>query len=321
MDVEEYLQYYSVGRLISADIMSVGSANKTYKIKTDLGEYILRVYSGEREENDILFEHEILQTLARSDFFSPKPVMSKENKTLLKKDHYFAVFEYIPGHSINTMEISADHVHSVGETLGWFHVLLQNYNPHYVKPSEDLIGTINLLKKNEDALKASSYPEINNIILELNKVLSQMSFSKDLPQGIVHSDLHERNILFQGGDVSGVLDFDNSYHGILLIDVATQIAWWSFRERKFQPILCEGFLRGYQSQRPLTQPEKDNLWQALNFSIIKLIIRSLCHVYLEGVKYETYNESSEKINAGYFQEMLRDTIEREDLIKKTLLLE
>ncbi len=318
MNIQDYLQYFNIGQIVSTDVMSAGVVNKTYRIKSDQGRYILRIYTGDREETTILFEHEVLEKLTQSNFYAPKPVLSKEGKTLSKTDRYFALFEYLPGHPLNSPEISAEHIHSVGETLGWFHALLQDFQPGHAKPSEDLNGTIDLLKKNEQALRESSYPEIDKVIDGIYKVLSQISFSNDLPLGIVHSDLHERNIVFQNGEVSGVLDFDNCYHGILVIDVATQIAWWSYRERKFQPTLCEEFLKGYQSQRPLNDLEKENLWVALNFSILKLIIRSLCFVYLGGMQNETYGEGSEKINTGYFQEILRDTLEREELVKKSL---
>ncbi|MBU0706783.1 homoserine kinase [Patescibacteria group bacterium] len=319
METSEYLKYYNLGEVRAEQKITTGLVNTTYKVTMASGDFILRIYDVLKTDDQIAFEHEVLEYLSEKNFFVPRPIKMKDGDTYGKLEQYFGLFTYLPGHELRGPEVSEDNVNSVGETLGWFHEILKDYKPQNKKTAEDLSGTKDLLKKNESELRKSSYPDIDEIIKELKGSLGKISLSGKLPKGIVHSDLHERNILFRNGEVSGVLDFDNCYYGSLVIDVASQAVWWCFRDKRFNPIYFNTFINGYTSQRTLTENEREAFWEALRFSIIKLIVRALCLVYLGGVQNETYGHSADKINAEYFRAIYKTCLENEVNIKKILI--
>jgi homoserine kinase type II len=84
---------------------------------------------------------------------------------------------------------------------------------------------------------------------------------RDLPRGLIHGDLFRDNTLFDGGAVSGILDFSETAEDFLLLDVAITMndfcrAWPAITLR--QPSV-RAFMSGYEAVRPLTPAEREAL--------------------------------------------------------------
>ncbi|MDD5342727.1 MAG: homoserine kinase [Patescibacteria group bacterium] len=308
MQPEEYLKYYSLGERQKFQQLSESAANKTYLVEAKNRQYILRIYDAAKTGEEVSYEHEVIRHLVQHNFLSPKPVPLISGDSFGLADQYFALFEHLPGHPLRGPEITSENIHSVGEVLGWFHLLLKDFQPNHKKQSGDLEGALQLLKDNKSKLLASNYEGIEDLYDELEAALKNMRFDAELPRGIVHSDMHQENVLFRHGEVSGVLDFDNCYEGQLIIDVATEIIWWCFRDTKFHQDFYRSFLRGYTSQRVFSKIEKEYFWMALKFSILKMVVRSLCFYYLLGKQVETYGAEAGNINPEYFREIYRECI-------------
>lgn len=109
-----------------------------------------------------------------------------------------------------------------------------------------------------------------------------------LPQGLVHVDLHDTNSLFleenQNIVLSGALDWDDSYHGIILYDVAISIIYWcgevtnqiqylvnnhKIKNYHLNPKLIKIYLENYQNSRgfKLTFEEKKCLKAYIVYAI------------------------------------------------------
>lgn len=58
-----------------------------------------------------------------------------------------------------------------------------------------------------------NYPEIEKLAKHYYQEWQQVTASDDLPQMTLHDDLHLHNILFQDGQISGILDFGDSAIG------------------------------------------------------------------------------------------------------------
>jgi Ser/Thr protein kinase RdoA (MazF antagonist) len=140
---------------------------------------------------------------------------------------------------------------------------------------------------------------INNFSILFNK----------LPKQLIHRDPNPSNILFDGDEVSGFIDFDLSERNVHLWDpcyCATGIlSEWRGVDGIYEkwPDILTGILQGYNSVNPLTDEEK----QAVYYVICS--IQMICVAYFESV-------SELKELAKTNREMLQFIIEQEAKIKQ-----
>ena len=70
-----------------------------------------------------------------------------------------------------------------------------------------------------------------------------------VPSGVIHGDFTRWNLLYDGGALSGVLDFEACHHNHLVADFA--LAWRGDHDE---------VIRGYDSVRPLAEAEWHLVW-------------------------------------------------------------
>ncbi len=84
-----------------------------------------------------------------------------------------------------------------------------------------------------------------------------------LPAGALHADLFRNNALFDGGRLSGVIDFYFSCDGPWLYDLAISAIDWCVQPGgRLDPPRLRALREGYEAGRPL-QPDEAALWPAL----------------------------------------------------------
>ncbi|MFA5107440.1 MAG: homoserine kinase [Patescibacteria group bacterium] len=311
MEIESILRHYHVGTVTSVVPLSVGAIHETHKITTETGIYIARIFEAEKDESAIAFEMTVLQYLAKNNFIAPKPVETIDGRLYGRENNYFALYDYIPGHALKGPELSIDHVHSVGETLGWFHELLSNYHVPEKKPRLDWQA---VWAKYEQLEKSSPRSDGAETFNRIQKALLESRLPESLPTGIIHGDLHEQNVVFRHGHVSGVLDFDQCAYGTIIADVATEIVWWCFRDTLYHAHLAQAFLKGYQSQRTITSEEIQSLWLALKLAITRLELIAREREQRSREQFETYSTRSDQITPKYFQTIYSYVLEKKERI-------
>jgi homoserine kinase type II len=73
---------------------------------------------------------------------------------------------------------------------------------------------------------------------------------------LIHGDLFRDNTLFEGDQLTGVLDFYHACFDLPIYDVAVALNDWALDERANpDPVLAEALLAGYRRERPLPNPE------------------------------------------------------------------
>jgi homoserine kinase type II len=84
-----------------------------------------------------------------------------------------------------------------------------------------------------------------------------------LPSGPLHADLFRNNALFDGAQLSGVIDFYFSCDGPWLYDLAiSAIDWCVQPDGRLDPLRLQALRQGYEAERPL-QAGEAALWPAL----------------------------------------------------------
>ena len=100
----------------------------------------------------------------------------------------------------------------------------------------------------------------------------------ELPSGIVHGDLFRDNVLFDGPELTGVLDFHHAARGYLVYDLAVAANDWCNRPGgALDPERAAALVTAYHGVRPLTVLEQGFfpgflLYAALAFWLSRLAV-------------------------------------------------
>lgn len=94
--------------------------------------------------------------------------------------------------------------------------------------------------------------------------LDIISLPTDLPQGICHADLNYGNFLFKDNHLTGMIDFDMSFWGPFVYDIASLIYWWAWPPHSpLNEDAARLIVREYESIRPLSEIERTHILDAL----------------------------------------------------------
>jgi Ser/Thr protein kinase RdoA (MazF antagonist) len=158
----------------------------------------------------------------------------------------------------------------LGKIQGRMHEYFMNRGPKSKKHTWDPPALKRLMIENKNRLLKSSFPDAKEFLIFLLHELNACRLPKNLPVGFTHQDIKPENIIARGNQISGILDFDNAYYGVLLHDITTSIIWWCFKKNKLDRKLLRSFLQGYESVRPLTYNERKLLLtDGLKFRLIR----------------------------------------------------
>jgi len=267
------LQEYDLGKVKKIESV-LTSGNITFLIKVELGEYILRLCpEGERwrSQEEILAELELIDYLNQHSFPVLCPVAKKNGEVIIEYENKFGYLrKYDSGQAI--LEPNIKQVIQFGKTIGWFHSLIEDYQTEHKREHFwDLKTTQeNFLEAKENIL-TSNFPQAKDFVAKLEKELFALSFSEELPKGIIHEDLGRRHVLWQNNQISCILDFDRCYYGQLVLDLGQAIRGWCFIDnwRKWSNQNLTALLKGYSQKRKLIGLEKKHLFEAVKFAVLE----------------------------------------------------
>lgn len=271
--------------------MTGGWVNSTFKISTvDDKKYALRVYTKDymnRSTNALIFEVDLICHLKNNGLPVPKvckPKNTSESDSPLaikgihrtQDDYYSVLFEFVEGVKCvngNPADPSTRHKWQglkIAQYLGNQHKLTHK-NVEWKNESRSAIDYMEIKDHmlHDHADWAADHPEI---FARIGNVCKHLEFLDDpvsreefvqrlatVPQGVIHADLHDENVLFdvRTGEIAAVLDFDDAFYGPLVADVAQSIFCWCFVGPELDVDLARAFMNEYQQTRgfPFTADE------------------------------------------------------------------
>ena len=285
---------YMDGTKVADDAWTIGGAGEGYILRT-------------APRAKLLNKLRIPRLLAGRGVPMALPVPTKTGAELLDGEDAFLLTKSLPGAPLPKSERFGEQRGAFGEKYG--RSIARLHNALAAIEGDILPDEVNLFEQVRDW----ALPNVQKQNIQWKMGLPE-SFFEDylrgfgalyeaLPKQLIHRDPNPCNILFEGGEVSGFIDFDLSERGPRLWDpcyCATGILseWRGVEDIQSKwPAVLRGILRGYDSVKPLTPEEK----RAVYYVICS--IQMVCVAYFDGVDDPHYRELA-KTNREMLQYIL-----------------
>ena len=251
-EVAAFFRALGLGLPRSVRGITTGIENTNYFVNTEPEEYVLTLF--ERLTFDQLpFYIHFMKHLAARGMPVPAPVANASGEILHSlKDKPAVVVNRLPGESVTAPTES--HCRSVGELLARMHVAGGDYPRHQVNPRglewwSEVVPVVHRCASGRQRSLLSSE-------LAFQKQIAASFTYEQLPKGPVHADLFRDNVLFDGGHLTGVIDFYFAGCDAFLFDIAVCLNDWCVDGCTQMDERAAAFLGGYESVRVLTPAER-----------------------------------------------------------------
>lgn len=212
-DIEQILSHYDVGQITNVCLPGGGTANLNTIVETDAGRFFLRRRNPKYCTDDqLLFDHDLMQHLARKAIPGPQPCRAKDGKTWLRiEEDTFELHRHIEGtvHDRNNRE----QIRSAARELALFHLAVLDFEteaskawPRYDSPLLIRGG----LAKLQKGLSPEHKDDLQFVKRQAHILTTHLPDKRydALPKYVIHGDYHPANMLFRGDAVAGIFDLD-----------------------------------------------------------------------------------------------------------------
>lgn len=291
-DLEAWLKRYSIGHLVDLKGIAAGITNTNYFVTTGHGRYVLTLFE-QLKANELPFYINLMAHLAHHGIAVPSPIANMQNDYVDQLHGKPTCLQTcLPGEVIENP--NAEQCHNVGEMLAQMHEAARTYNGRMKNPRgpEWWAHTVQLV-----------YPFMHDD--DANQLHREVSLQERhrfdrLPTGVIHADLFRDNVLMQGNQVGGFIDFYYACNDLLAYDVAITLNdWCCDADGDIEPARARALLEGYQSVRPLTADEREAWPTMLRAAALRFWVSRLYDFYKPAEGELTYAK-----DPGHFQRII-----------------
>lgn len=231
--------------------LTAGSVNSNFRLTDAAGKlYFARLYE-EQDHAGAVREHVLVAALDDAGVPVVRALQKQNGESLAAfEGKAFAVFPWVDGDMLCQARVTPEACRELGAALAGVHRCSSRVPP----PPEGRFRIPDLrerLLRVEAAGRASLLPAVRTIRERLDHYEAQRA---NLEQGICHGDLFRDNVLWQGGKLRALIDFESVCAGSYPYDLmVTTLAWCYGRE--FDLSLVRALFEGYRSVRPLPPAE------------------------------------------------------------------
>lgn len=259
-EMAAFLDRYDTGGLISAKGIAEGVENSNYLLETQRGDgrrerFILTLYEKRVDEADLPFFMDLLDHLHQRGCKVPRFISDKTGQKLQQLcGRPACLIEFLSGVSVT--EPTPPQAASTGRALGGLHRAASDFTG--TRPNNlDLAGWHDLAAKCGEAGLDGITPGL------AERVARELAFldahwPDTLDRAVIHADLFPDNVLMQGDEVGGLIDFYFSCTDIRAYDLAITHGAWGFSAdgRTYRPDVAAALVKGYEETHGLTVAER-----------------------------------------------------------------
>ncbi len=254
-EAQDYLKDFAIGEIIELKGIAAGITNTNYFVMTARTRFVLTIFE-QNQFDELPYFVNLMSHLGSHDVPCPRPIRDRHSVSLrVIKDKPALLISCLNGKSIK--KPNADQCTQVGHYLAKMHLAGDSFKQesHNQRDAAWRTKTAELVM---DKLSADDQA----ILKPALKFQDQLDLSA-LPKGIIHGDLFRDNVLFDGQELGGFIDFYYACYDVLAYDVAIAVNDWCIAEDgEFDISLLNAFMYGYTEVRPFTDAEKQ-AWQGL----------------------------------------------------------
>ena len=257
-DLDALLKDFELGRQIALQGIQGGIENTNYFVTLECdgqqGEYVLTLFE-ELSEEELPFFVELSRWLAERNVAVPYGIADRNGIAQKRLNQRPALLQprFNGGH-IQRDQLQPKHCAEVGRALAQFHKAGEDF---YLKRQAHR----GVFWWRTESSRIQSHLPAEDAKLLCDEVAAFDELRKHaskLPTGIIHGDLFHDNVLFEGDQLSAILDIYNAATAFWLFDLAIVANdWCSQPDGSIDPVREEALLRAYASERPYVEFEHE----------------------------------------------------------------
>lgn len=256
-ELAQFLKSYDLGKPQALVGISAGVENSNYFLDTDRGRFVLTLFE-RLSPAKIPYFLDLTDWLSAQGIPCPRPMHGRNGSslsTLCNKPA--AIVQCLSGRSIEGRAPYAHEIQALGELLARMHKAGKGFPQRHPNPAG-----YQWWQDTARHLMPHLRPEDRQTIHD--ELQYQAGIQREnLPGGVIHADLFPDNVLFEGPQISGTIDFYYAGDDAWLYDLAVVAnSWCADPDGSLNNTLTQTLWKAYIDARPLQHGEED-LWFAM----------------------------------------------------------
>jgi len=266
-DLHELMHEYGLGTVRNVCKAKGGAVNENWIVRTATETVVVRAVAKEHSRKDIQFEHSFIRALGRDGFpyHLPRPLRSRTGRTVaVRNGVHVWLYNYIEGSSSQPSQ--GEGIAQIAHAMATAHKLARRFSLRPVKKTPCALEDMWLVR----ALRHWQLKVIGSLdqryrffsarVQECISILEQNRCTcyGALPRLPIHGDMCRQNVVFSGGRVKGVIDFDHCCLDTAIRDITIALGYECTNPKHcFELDLhaARHFLRVYSEVNPLSAEE------------------------------------------------------------------
>ncbi|MEL0612454.1 homoserine kinase [Marinomonas arenicola] len=219
-DMKALVADYYLGELVSYQGISGGVENTNYFLNTTTGKYVLTLFE-EFEFDEVPYFLDVVAHLKHKGFNVPAALIDIHGERLrVVKDRPAIIVDCFPGEGLESTTV--DSCSRMGSALAQLHIAGEDFPEHRESHRGETWW-----KTTSQALAPELEPEQAHLLLsQIDAFDDFVKQHPDLPKATIHGDLFFNNTLFEGDQLSAIIDFYNACHSWVMYDLAIVVNDW-----------------------------------------------------------------------------------------------
>ncbi|MGE5186073.1 MAG: homoserine kinase [Acidobacteriota bacterium] len=277
---------FGLGEVRSVRAIAAGTINSNFDVDTEHGRTFVRVNEG-KAEADVAWEARLVAALAERGVATPAPLVARDGRPYAPlpgpTTKWVSAFAWRAGRHLAAAEITPERAATFGGALAQLHraglELPASWRRGSIYDHDHLVARLHKISGRADPVLA---PALAILREELAAARAAAATRQLATQGMIHGDLFRDNVLWDGEQISAILDFEQASGGSLVYDLAVCINDWCWTGRP-RIELAAALVAGYQRVRPLPADDRDALPVELRAAAARFTITRITDVYLARV--------------------------------------
>ncbi|MDB4959715.1 MAG: hypothetical protein JWO36_7284 [Myxococcales bacterium] len=278
---------FGLGDVRGFRAIAAGTINSNYELVTSRATFFVRVNEG-KSEADVGWEARLVTALAQGGVITPPPLPALDQKPYAPlaqgtSRKWVSVFPWRDGSHLAPEAITPELATKFGAALAQLHhvglSLPAGWRRGSIYDHDHLVARYARFERNDDRGLTDAIRILGE---ELGKIADATHLRRRATHGIIHGDLFRDNVLWDAGEISAILDFEQASGGSLVYDLGVCINDWCW-DGAPRVDLAHALVAGYQTVRALTDADRGALPIEIRAAAARFTITRITDVYLARV--------------------------------------